>query len=120
MYNHVVNRINTSANKYKTFVSNNAFSDSNQFDGILLYSQIHIALSNKIFMKLSDTLTQSLKNYWRNLKPKIKDIQPREEKLKIQCNLQMPWLKGIADAYAIDDDEKTTSIYEIKASSNPD
>ena len=120
MYNHVMGRINTSSERYRIFVNNTTFNDVNQFDGILIYSQIHIALSNKIFMKLTDTLTQNLKNYWRNLKPKIRDIQPREEKLKIQCNLQMPWLKGIADAYAIDVDEKTTSIYEIKASSNPD
>jgi hypothetical protein len=47
-------------------------------------------------------------------------MKPREQKLKIQCNLKMPWLTGIADAYSIDEDEKTTSLYEIKASSDPD
>lgn len=79
MYNHVMGRINASSERYRTFVNNTVFNDVNQFDGILIYSQIHIALSNKIFMKLTDSLTQNLKNYWRSLKPKIRDIQPREE-----------------------------------------
>lgn len=120
MYSHIIKKINKSVLRYSTFIKSNIFNDRNQFDGILLYSQIHIALSNKIFMSLSDSLTVSLRNYWVSLKPKALLMKPNESKLKIQCNLQMPWLTGIADAYTIDDDEKTTSLYEIKASNNID
>lgn len=120
MYIHVIKRISSSIKKYKNYSSSNIFNDSNQFDGILLYSQIHIALSNKIFITLTDSLRNNLKSYWVRLKPKVLIMKPREEKLKIQCNLKMPWLTGVADAYSIDNDEKTTSLYEIKASSDPD
>jgi hypothetical protein len=120
MYIHVIKRISSSIKKYKNYSSSNIFNDSNQFDGILLYSQIHIALSNKIFITLTDSLRNNLKSYWVRLKPKVLMMKPREEKLKIQCNLKMPWLTGVADAYSIDNDEKTTSLYEIKASSDPD
>ena len=86
----------------------------------MLYSQLHVALSNKIFVKLSDSLVANLKNYWVKLKPKAIEMKPFGEKLKIQVPLQMPLLKGIADAITLDSDEKTTSIYEIKASSSYD
>jgi hypothetical protein len=120
MYSHISNRIKSSINKYKQFTTSNIFNEYNQFDGILLYSQIHIALSNKIFMSLTESLTNNLKNYWKTLKPKAMLMKPCDTKLKIQCNLKMPWLTGVADAYSIDEDEKTTSLYEIKASSSMD
>ena len=37
-------------------------------------------------------------------------------KLKIQVPVQMPWITGIADSITVDEDGKTTSLYEIKAS----
>jgi hypothetical protein len=116
MFSHVIKKIINVQNKYKTFISSNIFNNENQFEGIYIYSQYHIALSNKIFMNLSDTLHENLKFYWLKLRPRCHLMKPNEEKLKIQCNLQMPWLTGIADALTIDNDEKTTSIYEIKAS----
>ncbi|NBP57565.1 hypothetical protein EBU71_13715, partial [bacterium] len=120
MYVHLLNRLQNSINRYKNFIYSNMFNENNHFDGIMLYSQIHIAISNKIFMKLTDSLTNNLKNYWKNLKPLVFSFKPREEKLKIQQNLSMPWLTGIADATSVDDDEKTISLYEIKASTNID
>jgi hypothetical protein len=116
-YSHIIARINNSEKKYRKFISSNMFNTDNQFDGIYLYSQIHIALSNKIFMKLSDGLISNLKKYWHGLKPKALLMKPNDGgKLKIQPNLRMPYVAGIADAMTEDDDEKTTSIYEIKAS----
>jgi hypothetical protein len=120
MYTHIIKRITNAEKKYTTYIASNMFDDRNQFDGIYLYSQLHIALSNKIFMNLSDKLKENLKNYWTVLKPRSRELKPNEPKLKIQCNLKMPWLTGVADATTIDDDEKTTSVYEIKASQKRD
>ena len=81
-----------------------------------MYSQAHSALSNKIFMRLSDGLVLNLKNYWKKLKPKSYLMKPHAPKLKIQVPVQMPWITGIADSITVDEDGKTTSLYEIKAS----
>ena len=43
-------------------------------------------------------------------------MKPNAPKLKIQVPVQMPWITGIADSITIDEDGKTTSLYEIKAS----
>jgi hypothetical protein len=116
-YSHIIGRITAAEKRYKTFISSNMFNTNNQFDGIYLYSQLHIALSNKIFMKLSDGLVENLKKYWVRLKPKAILMKPNDGgKLKIQPNLKMPYIAGVADSMTEDDDGKTTSIYEIKAS----
>ena len=118
MYCHIIKRISNNIGKYCKFTNSNGFNDINQFEGIYLYSQCHIALSNKLFINLSEGLTNNLKNYWKNLKHKVKEIKPRDTKLKIQSPVLMPYISGIADATAEDVDEKTMSIYEIKASQN--
>ena len=117
-YTHIIGRINAAEKRYKQFTTSNLFDERNQFDGIYLYSQVHIALSNKIFMKLSDGLVANLKAYWHKLKPKAIIMKPNSEsgKLKIQPRLRMPWIAGVADASTEDMDGKTTSFYEIKAS----
>lgn len=116
MYFHVVKRISNNIQKYKQYTSSHQFNDINQYEGIYLYSQVHVALSNKLFIRLSDGLKLSLKNYWKNLKPKVYLIKPHDKKLKIQAPVVMPYISGIADATAEDDDGKTMSLYEIKAS----
>jgi hypothetical protein len=118
MYCHILKRITNNIAKYNVYINSNAFNNINQFDGIYLYSQVHIALSNKLFINLSDGLKSNLKNYWSNLKSKIQEIKPRDTKLKIQTPVLMPYISGIADASALDDDDKTMSLYEIKASQN--
>lgn len=117
-YCHIIKKITNAEKRYLQYTQSNLFDDRNQFDGILLYSQLHIAISNKIFMKLSDGLVSNLKIYWSKLKPKAILMKPNAEsgKLKIQPNLRMPWIAGIADAMTEDSDGKTTSMYEIKAS----
>ena len=117
-YTHIIGRITAAEKRYRQFTSSNLFDERNQFDGIYLYSQVHIALSNKIFMKLSDGLVGNLKAYWHKLKPKAIMMKPHSDsgKLKIQPNLRMPWIAGVADASTEDGDGKTTSLYEIKAS----
>jgi len=118
MYYHIINCIQKSISKYKLFISSNSFNDKNQFEGIYLYSQVHVSLSNKIFIRLKETLRLYFKNYWKNLRPKAISMKPHEKKLKIQAPVKMPWITGVADSISEDDDEKTTSIYEIKASQN--
>ena len=118
MYCHIIKRISNNITKYNSYTTSNQFNDMNQFEGIYLYSQVHVALSNKLFIKLSDGLTKNLKNYWTSLKPKVHLIKPHNKKLKIQSPVLMPYISGIADATALDDDEKTMSLYEIKASQN--
>ena len=120
MYCHIIKRISNSMDRYKKYTSTNIFNDVTQFKGIYLYSQVHMALSNKIFMNLSDSLTSKLQNYWKNLKPKAYGMKPNGRKLKIQAPVKMPYISSIADAISLEDDEKTTSIYEIKASQSYD
>ena len=117
-YLHIIGRITAAEKRYKQYITSNLFDGKNQFDGIYLFSQLHIALSNKIFMKLSDGLVNNLKAYWTKLKPKAILMKPNDGsgKLKIQPNLRMPWIAGVADAMTEDSDGKTVSIYEIKAS----
>jgi hypothetical protein len=116
MYIHILKRLTNSIDKYKKYIRSSKFNDKNQFEGIYQYSQVHVAFSNKIFMRLSDKMLKTLKNYWKNLKPKAFLMKPFGDKLKIQAPVQMQWIKGIVDSMTIDDDEKTTSLYEIKAS----
>ena len=116
MYLHIIGRINADEKRYKQYVSSNMFDNKNQFNGIYLYSQLHIALSNKIFMRLSDGLTENLKSYWTRLRPKAFQMKPCSAKLKIQVPVQMQWVTGVADSITADDDGKTTSLFEIKAS----
>ncbi len=116
MYIHVLKRLSNTINKYKLFIKKYKFSDECQFEGIYNYSQIHTALSNKIFMKLSDGLVNNLKNYWKYLKPKAYSMKPIDNKLKIQAPVQMPWVTGIADAISENEEEKSMTLYEIKAS----
>lgn len=117
-YCHIIKRISAAEKRYNQYIHSNLFDEKNQFDGIYLYSQLHIALSNKIFMKLSDGLVANLKSYWTKLKPKAILMKPNNEsdKLKIQARVRSPWIAGVADAMTEDTDGKTTSIYEIKAS----
>jgi len=117
-YCHIINRISNTEKRYKQFISSNIFDEKRQFDGIYLYSQLHIALSNKIFINLSEGMISNLKNYWTKLKPKAILMKPYtvSGKLKIQARVRAPWIAGVADAMTEDDDGKTTSIYEIKAS----
>ena len=117
-YTHIIKRITNSEKNYRTFIHKDIFNVNNQFDGIYIYSQIHVALSDKVFIKLSDTNIKNLKQYWSFLKPQAILMKPNNNnnKLKIQSRLKMPYIAGVADALTEDDDNKTTSIYEIKAS----
>ena len=116
LYCHILNRIKNAEKRYYQYIKSNIFDNKTHFDGIYLYSQLHVALSNKIFMRLSDSLTESLRKYWNNLKPKAFLMKPAGGKLKVQVPVQMPWLTGIADASLTNEENNSVEIYEIKAS----
>jgi hypothetical protein len=121
MFNHVSGNIKKSLEKYRTFTRQNIFNDNIQFRGIYLYSQIHTAINNKIFIHLSPELIENLKGYWNVLKPKCRFLKPEGE-VKIQANLKMPWITGIADSIVKtkNDEDDCIELIEIKASQEYD
>lgn len=115
MFSHIINRLSKSEKKYLGFRKSKAFNNINQFEGIYLFSQLVVALSNKLFIRLSDSLYKNLSIYWSYLRPKCNLIKPNtENKLVIQTPMKMPWVTGIADAVSSND--KEIELYEIKAS----
>jgi hypothetical protein len=122
MFNHVKQSVKRSLDNYRKFIRKTIFDDSTQFQGIYLYSQIHTAVSNKIFINLKPELMQNLKGYWKKLKPKCNYLRPEGGMIKIQANLQMPWVTGIADAVVVrsngkeDKEVEEIELIEIKAS----
>jgi hypothetical protein len=74
---------------------------------------------------LSEDTKQKLFNYWKQLKPKAKAIKPTEGNIKIQSNLKMNLLTGVADVIItknseLDEGKKHSeiTIVEIKASAD--
>jgi hypothetical protein len=98
MYNHVSGIVKRTITNYRNFVSRTIFDSYTQFQGIYYYSQIHTAISNKIYMNLAPELKENLQGYWNILKNRIIPLKPSGKKLSIQANLQMPWVTGVADA----------------------
>ena len=111
MYFHCFKRIERLVNTYKTYTSQNTYSEKH-FDGIYIYSQIHLGIFNKIFMDLNKTTQEKLHIYWTKLKPEVIGIKP-EGSIKIQVNMKMPFATGICDVLIADN---ITTIWELKAS----
>jgi hypothetical protein len=111
LYTHCFKRIETIANTYLSYTQSNSVNSPKQFKGIYLYSQLHLAVYNKIFI---DIPTSELESYWNKLKPNICSIKPTGN-IKIQSNLKMPWVTGIADVIESKDENEVT-VWEIKAS----
>ena len=65
------------------YTKNHNFHDpSQQFKGILYYSQSHIAMYNKIFITLSDKFVSNIQEYWKVLCPRVNEFRPKSEKNK--------------------------------------
>lgn len=125
MYNHCSKRIKIFKTKYNAITRGNIFCTKTQFEGIFVFSQLQMAISNKIVFNLSDDTKQKLFNYWKQLKPKAKAIKPTEGNIKIQSNLKMNLLTGVADVLITKNSESEEgkkhseiTIVEIKASSD--
>ena len=106
MYTHCIKKIEKKLKTYQDYIKKNKCNDANQFQGIYYYSQIHVAMYNKLFVELSPSTVDYLKNYWKTLRPKAISIRPQEGKIKIQSNMRMPWITGISDALIIKSTDK--------------
>jgi hypothetical protein len=119
MYNHCSKKIKTLTKKYQ-MISKKSIQDINiQFEGICCYSQLQMALCNKIYFNITEENRDTLFSYWLRLKPKALQIRPTEGNIKIQSNMKMKLLTGVADTVITttrDDNKSEITIVEIKAS----
>lgn len=125
MYIHIFKKIENMFTRYQQYAHKTKLNDATQFKGIYIYSQLHLAMYNKLFVTFSSDNVKTLEIYWQALKPKIISCRPKSEKLRIQANMWMPYLTGIADAIF---DSKSNingneydeiNVWEIKASGDP-
>lgn len=118
MYNHCSRRINNLRSQYRRLSRLNIQNFSNQFNGIFCYSQLQMALTNKIVFTFPKHTKELLQSYWILLKPKAITIRPEAENVKIQANLKMKLLTGVADTLIThnNNDKEEITVIEIKAS----
>ena len=115
MYAHCYKKLEKIYSKYKSFVVKNKITIKTQFEGVYYYTQLHLAMHNKIFIELSPTSSERIKSYWATLKPHAFEIKPQERNIKIQSNMRMPWVTGIADAIVTNEKDEV-NVWELKAS----
>lgn len=128
MYVHCFKKIQDKYNIYKEFIQKNTCNGSNHFKGIYYYSQIHLAIYNKIFIELSESTQTYIKKYWSAFKDKAHSIKPQDGLISIQNNMRMPWVTGVSDVIIKKDHEEEDNdddctiksseitIWELKAS----
>ena len=123
MYNHCIKKIKKLETQYKMCCSQNIQDIYYQFEGIFAYSQLQMALTNKIIFTMHEEPKKKLFNYWMKLKPLTMGLKPTGGDVKIQSNLKMPLLTGVADAIVsnrVEVNENTQrdeiTVIEIKAS----
>ena len=115
MYTHCYKKIESRCQKYMKYTKNHNFHDpSQQFKGILYYSQSHIAMYNKIFITLSDKFVSNIQEYWKVLCPRVNEFRPKSGKINVQTNLRMPWLTGIADVVVCKQEIRKKKEEEMK------
>jgi len=122
LYCHVFKRIESNYKKYKTYISFNTMDDPDKhFTGIYLYSQLHVAIYNKLFINFGKEILANMKSYWSQLRSKISFLRPESDKISIQSNLRMPWETGVTDTVFSKDYGKgdELNLWEIKASISP-
>jgi hypothetical protein len=132
MYTHCFKKIEQRLKTYLDYTKKHKCNDANQFQGIYYYSQIHVAMYNKLFVDLSPKTVEYLKTYWATLREKAIAIRPTEGKIAVQSNMRMPWATGISDVMITVEKEKggddedalgkkdEVTIWELKASVDVD
>ena len=115
MYVHCFKKIESRFKMYNDYIKKNPCNGTTQFQGIYYYSQIHVAMYNKLFIEFREETRNYLSVYWNGIKGKMKEIQPNEGKFTIQTNMRMPWITGVADVVITNEKEEIT-IWELKAS----
>jgi hypothetical protein len=127
MYAHCFKKIEDRYKTYNEYVRNNTCTGHTQFMGIYYYSQIHVAMYNKLFIEFREETRNYLSSYWNGIKNKMKEIQPAEGHITIQTNMRMPWVTGVADAIITSkvkaengrnagNEQDQITVWELKAS----
>jgi hypothetical protein len=124
MYTHCFKKIEDRYKAYHAYIKQNTLNDATQFKGIYYYSQIHVAMYNKLFMDFREASQNYFSTYWSSIKDRMVGIQPTEGRRTIQTNMRMPWVTGIADVVITeakkDGKDGDVTIWELKASTEAD
>lgn len=115
MYSHCIGKIYKQYERYLKFTQRHKFSEKTQYDGIYIYTQVHIAVFNKLFMNIY--AKEDFKKWWHSVKHLFS--KPPKENIKIQENTKMPWVTGVIDAFSKGDASNLHELWEIKASKDP-
>lgn len=116
MYVHCMGRIYKYYEKYLKFIQSRKFKDSNQYEGIYIYTQVHVAIFNKLFMNLPNK--EEFGQWWKQYHSVLNKLKPTG-KIKIQENVKMPWVTGVVDCFIPGDTENPRELWELKASKDP-
>jgi hypothetical protein len=119
MYIHCIAKIKDMIKEYTIFKNARNFKSS-FFEGMYLYSKIHIAISHKLFINIpKEQIEVKLKAFWNDIKNTVIKHKPTGE-FDVQCELRLPFLTGIADTISTNKETGETTLYEIKASQSSD
>ena len=124
MYRHCSKRIKVLRKAYANLSRGNINNVSEQFNGIYCFSQLQMALNNKIIFTFPELSKNEIYQYWRLLKPKAHSIRPQQGAVKIQANMKMKLLTGVADTIITNTtnngggEREEITVIEIKASSD--
>jgi len=93
--------------------------------GACLYGKLHLACFQKVFWKHGPDLIDRITRHWCRIRGVIVSLQPSHaqlETLRVQHNLAMPFLNGIADAVLLPPKGSAAllEVFEIKASKSSD
>lgn len=94
-------------------------------EGACLYAKLHLACFQKIFCRTPPELVARIVGHWASIGASVASLKPLEASmacLKVQHNLAMPFLNGIADALLLPPAASTSlvEVFEIKASKSSD
>lgn len=94
-------------------------------EGACLYARLHLACFQKIFCRANPELQQRIQRHWASIGTTVASLKPADAdlaSLKVQHNLSMPFLNGIADAILLPPAKSTSllEVFEIKASKSTD
>lgn len=122
MYTHCFKKIEERYKTYHTYSQSNPCNGATQFQGIYYYSQIHVAMYNKLFIEFREETRAYLSTYWNGIKAKMMEIRPTEGRIAIQTNMRMPWVTGVADVVMTNkvNEHDEVTIWELKASTDSD
>lgn len=124
VFSHFHPMIQKSRKAYLSFTKKHPCTPAYQLEGCLLYAHLHISVYHKISIKVTDVERAQLQAGWRSLRPSVVQFRPPCDlkDLKIQSNVAMAFVTGIADSMVLT--EKSShdplEIIEIKASRSPE